>query len=376
MENNKKKKEEIVVPVKRKRGRPRLNRSPKKPHTPKKRGRKPKNKNDKKKSLNVIKRKRGRKPKDRVYLLTNKQKIALLDNNLHQDSMVIHLPISVGQMECDITNMNNNNNTYIEKTILEYTPDISTPQPYDPPDTNYKLNSNEKYDYKKNNIILEKPNLNFNTKDIKYNLYENKKLVQISIKQSVINQTNSNVESQHINTNYCCWWCCHRFNDNPIGIPIKYVDNKFNVYGNFCSFNCALTYNFYSDSANKWDRSSLLHLLYKKFYGLKESNIAYAPEREFLKIFGGHMNIDEFRNVQIQDSTYKVTYPPITSIIAQLEETKIINNGNHIKSKNVVIPIDDIRIQKASNQLKLKRSKPMVEKNTLEQCMQLQTTKK
>ena len=376
MENNKKKKEEIVVPVKRKRGRPRLNRSPKKPHTPKKRGRKPKNKNDKKKSLNVIKRKRGRKPKDRVYLLTNKQKIALLDNNLHQDSMVIHLPISVGQMECDITNMNNNNNTYIEKTILEYTPDISTPQPYDPPDTNYKLNGNEKYDYKKNNIILEKPNLNFNTKDIKYNLYENEKLVQISIKQSDINQTNSNVESQHINTNYCCWWCCHTFSNNPIGIPINYVDNKFNVYGNFCSFNCALTYNFYSDSVNKWDRSSLLHLLYKKFYGLKESNIAYAPEREFLKIFGGHMNIDEFRNVQIQDSTYKVTYPPITSIIAQLEETKIINNGNHIKSKNVVIPIDDIRIQKASNQLKLKRSKPMVEKNTLEQCMQLQTTKK
>ena len=218
--------------------------------------------------------------------------------------------------------------------------------------------------------------MNFNTKDIKYNLYENEKLVQVSIKQSDINQTNSNVESQLINTNYCCWWCCHTFSNNPIGIPINYVDNKFNVYGNFCSFNCALTYNFYTDSVNKWDRSSLLHLLYKKFYGLKESNIAYAPEREFLKIFGGHMNIDEFRNAKLQDSAYKVTYPPITSIIAQLEETKIINNGSHIKSKNVIIPVDDIRIQKASNQLKLKRSKPMVEKNTLEQCMQLQTTKK
>ena len=353
MENNTNKKQEIVVPVKRKRGRPRLNRSPKKPRTPKK---------------------RGRKPKDRVYLLTNKQKIALLDNNLHQDSMVIHLPISVGQMECDITNMNDNN-SYMEKTMLEYTPDISTPQPYDPPDTNYKLtsscNGNEK-----NDIILKKSHPNFNNKDIKYNLYENKKLVKVSIKKSDINQTNENVDGQFINTNHCCWWCCHRFTNNPIGIPIKYVDNQFNVYGNFCSFNCALTYNFYSDSANKWDRSSLLHLLYKKFYGLKESSIAYAPEREFLKMFGGYMTIDEFRNSKTQDSTYKVTYPPITSIIAQLEETKIVNNGNNIKSKNVIIPVDDIRIQKASNQLKLKRSKPMVEKNTLEQCMQLQTTKK
>ena len=219
--------------------------------------------------------------------------------------MVIHLPISVGQMECDITNMTKNNSC-IEKTMLEYTPDISTPQPYDPPDTNYKLTDDGN---EKNDVILKK--LNYNNTDINYNLYENGNLVQVSIKQSDINQTNLNVESQFINTNYCCWWCCHAFGNKPIGIPIKYVDNKFNVYGNFCSFNCALTYNFYSDSVNKWDRSSLLHLLYKKFYNLKESNIVYAPEREFLKIFGGHMNIDEFRNVQTQDSTYKVTYPPI-----------------------------------------------------------------
>ena len=90
-----------------------------------------------------------------------------------------------------------------------------------------------------------------------------------------------------------------------------------------------------------------------------------APPRQLLKTFGGYLSIEDFRkNCQKQDKIYKILMPPMISIIPQIEEN--INIGNIDKT----IPIDQHKIRRADINLKLKRSKPILNPNrTLESYM-------
>ena len=55
--------------------------------------------------------------------------------------------------------------------------------------------------------------------------------------------------------------------------------------------------------------------------------LEYAPNRECLKDFGGYLTIEEFRQKSSYIS-YNINYPPMLSIIPQMEETKIIKETN------------------------------------------------
>ena len=72
---------------------------------------------------------------------------------------------------------------------------------------------------------------------------------------------------------------------------------------------------------------------------------------------------------------YEVVYPPMLSIIPQLEETEIYAESNKLREPSEQIPVDDDRIERARDKLKLKRAKPLREKNTLEHCMNLTRTR-
>ena len=74
----------------------------------------------------------------------------------------------------------------------------------------------------------------------------------------------------------------------------KYISNTFYLYGCFCSPECAAAYNFNQYSSDEvWEYTRLLNLLYKDLY---KEKIKLAPPRNSLDIFGGHMNIQEFRS--------------------------------------------------------------------------------
>ena len=140
-----------------------------------------------------------------------------------------------------------------------------------------------------------------------------------------------------LETNIHCFWCKHSFNNPPIGCPIQYVSSKltknyyseitkdtYTIRGNitpynekniksadtditlnnkhyyvtdgiFCSFNCCLAFikdNWY----NKLYSNSeiLLNQIYNKLFDNK-NKIIKAPSWRILKIFGGDINIEEFR---------------------------------------------------------------------------------
>lgn len=146
------------------------------------------------------------------------------------------------------------------------------------------------------------------------------------------------------NTDVCCWWCCHKFDTVPIGMPLSYNENvkKFRVKGVFCSFSCMMAYKC---DKPKIMNDYLIKLLYKKITGeLSLSNtILVAPPRESLKIFGGKLTIDEFRNMSNEKKVLKMIEYPMFVSRDYIEEIDIKN----VKSANAKL-FNDI-IDKSAN---------------------------
>jgi hypothetical protein len=149
-----------------------------------------------------------------------------------------------------------------------------------------------------------------------------------------------------LKTNVCCWWCCHKFDSIPLGIPKKYDSSgdEFQVTGCFCSIECV--YSYVLD--NKYNYSKVypidIKFMYKKISGdenFKMSDtLRKAPPRQILKMFGGKLSIDEFRK-----SNYKISvlHAPLTSSFLTCET---------IEYKGIKKPVEFIK-----NDLDIRRKK-------------------
>jgi hypothetical protein len=308
----------------------------------KKRGRKPKEKSDDTcEVLEVIPKKRGRKPKKEVV---SDKKIYNVNT---EDNIILHLPINSDEIN-----------------------EIS-PKPYeDDKIVSSKLSDENRIYLSISNII---PKDQCNSENMDEILEEFNKQ-----RKQEINYTNIGTDKYSylfldyleynkkktwpLSTNIDCLWCCHEFDKEPYGIPIKREKDSIIMFGNFCCPQCAAAYNF--DGNNKseeiWERYSLMNMLYSK-----KEPIKIALPRLALKKFGGPFTIEEWRkNNGTKD--FKVVMPPIISIIPTLEEITI-NSDNSLFNG-----ISNEFIQKTSNDLRLKRNKPLPnQNNTLESCMNL-----
>jgi hypothetical protein len=166
-----------------------------------------------------------------------------------------------------------------------------------------------------------------------------------------------------------CFWCCHTFIGHKFVSPISYETYK-NIYtceGNFCSPECSLAY-LYSEpttsDGTRWNRHILLNNLYSKLY--PNSQISPAPPRSMLRMFGGPLDIEQYRK-------YIITTNDI--ILSELPPIRMV-----FPSMNIQGPLRDIKkyvslsndiVEKASESLRLKRSKPVhINMPTLDMCIQ------
>jgi len=163
---------------------------------------------------------------------------------------------------------------------------------------------------------------------VKYNTKESENFnKEKSIKRLRVVTTLKNVIKDSTfpeKTNICCWWCCHRFDTCPCTLPIDYDSNrkKYTFIGIFCSWNCTKSYNLNSISNKKFERSELITLLIKQMYGISNAiGIKSAPPRECLKMFGGYMGIEDFRDdfsfvnaYNINLVKFNYVYPEVTEI--------------------------------------------------------------
>jgi hypothetical protein len=211
------------------------------------------------------------------------------------------------------------------------------------------------------------------------------KMTKSSVEKCLLSMDEANKnKSWPSNVHIHCWWCCHPFDNPPCSIPYEFKDETYHVYGIFCSPECAAAYNFTDvhGVSDMWERYSLLNMLYRRLYDNRCYKIKLAPPRQALKIFGGHLSIDEYRaNFNNQTHSYRIIMPPMVSIIPVQELSSIDKGFTSKQDKNIMNSRDnDITSIDSLNQpnttLRLKRNKPFVAtKNTLEKCMNLKIVK-
>jgi hypothetical protein len=88
-------------------------------------------------------------------------------------------------------------------------------------------------------------------------------------------------------------------------------------------------------------------------------------------MFGGHMEIDEFRRFFHSNKLVNVNFPPMTSLTQQIEEV----NEHEVNNDFKYIPLDQDRIEKYKAKVLFRRTRPQVNnKNSLESTMNLKYT--
>lgn len=155
-----------------------------------------------------------------------------------------------------------------------------------------------------------------------------------------------------------CFWDCHEFRGQPCVLPILIEEEIWRVYGNFCCPECAAAYLFNQrlDSHTQWERFALLNRLYSK-----SAPIHIAPPQPTLRLFGGPLDILEYRAILAEKSIrVDVVAPPMISVI-QVLDTKPIDSYDACL-KNTFIPWEMDRMNRPGAQgLRLRRTKPIVQ---------------
>ena len=272
----------------------------------KKRGRKPKMV-IKEKIIDKIPKKRGRKPTGKIIELNKNYE----DDISFNDCMIAHLKLDIKQINKIISDdvkydiIDNFNTTNVEtehnltKIVFDDIIDIS-----------------KGIRNKHSNYINE-----INSK---------RKIIKSKI-EFLDKENNKWKESSDI----ACWWCCHKFNTTPLGLPNYFTKEKFYVYGCFCSLNCAYAYNLELNDYKIWDRQTLLYYLKSIIFTDNEFILKPAPPRQVLKLFGGYMDIEIYReNFFIVSKEYMYYLPPLISIIGTIEENNLKNDISNMLSNN------------------------------------------
>ena len=274
-------------------------------------------------TLKVVAKKRGRKPKGGKII---QQTVTNNNNKETKSNIILHLKCS--SKELQINTMDSNVESFNFTTCKN--------------ELTYELIDSNDIQVKQNNFINETAN-NFNTnnsiinnyydEEIKYEKesYANK---EYDIKD-VWKKLKILEHNLHINNisdkNSACFWCTYEFDNPPIYIPKHYIKESYNVYGCFCSPECATAYLMEEniDSSSKFERYYLLNNVYAKIYNYTK-NIKPAPNPYYmLEKYYGNLNIQEYRALLRNERLFLVVDKPLTRILPELHEENddfIINN--------------------------------------------------
>jgi hypothetical protein len=179
-------------------------------------------------------------------------------------------------------------------------------------------------------------------------------------------------------TEIVCFWDCHPFSTPPVCIPSHIVDDEWRVYGNFCSPECAVAYLFKEriDSHVQWERYALLNSLYvddAKIPVESPSGIRPAPPKEILRMFGGSMDIAEYRKI-LHEKVLRIDVltPPMVSIIQTMDTKPIDFYDQNLKNVFIRNDIQHKYNAPGAQGLRLRRNKPVKSReSTIDWAMQI-----
>lgn len=151
------------------------------------------------------------------------------------------------------------------------------------------------------------------------------------------------------NKKSACFWCTCDFDNQPVYIPKYFVKESYNVYGCFCTPECATAslMDENIDSSVKFERFHLLNHIYSKIYDYSK-NIKPAPNPYYtLDKYYGNLTIQEYRTLLRKDRLFLVVDKPLTRVLPELHE----DNDDFIIN-NKVIPSNTYQVKRKSQKNK------------------------
>lgn len=283
---------------------------------PKKRGRKPKAKsiNEKTKVKKPTGKKRGRKPKGGKIIVKTEQKEPEVYSNTQ--NIILHL-------KCSSKNLNQNNS--ICNNNLNYDPTLSKPTAFNIQNNTKTTNLNFQQYQSNNNNNENNNSFNYKIPNKNKQNEKNEKEQKINIKSiweklDILkkNLKNNNVSDKRSN----CFWCTCKFDNPTIYIPNKYTKDIYEVYGCFCSPECACAYlkKENIDNSTLWERYAMLNNIYGKIYNYTK-NIKPAPSPYYtLDKYYGNLTIQEYRKLFKSERLLMIVDKPMTKVLPELYE--------------------------------------------------------
>lgn len=291
----------------------------------------------------LVGKKRGRKPREKVYSVTSSDVGTKCEE---QENIILHLPITSADLLEDSVPEHSS-----DPLRYDPTPPMNEPSPYSPNLPGSYLS--EKQDNPSVGSVDASPRQD----EPQHQSGRCEQFVDAKSGKTVTNLLqNVNVNDPYESTDICCWWDSESFSTTPCAIPLSRDKDGYQMHGVFCSHNCACAYLFNEPEVKDkiWSSYSLLNTICKRIYGSDFKKVQMAPPRQALKKFGGHLGIQAFREAARMNSTaFKLLLPPMTMVIPQVEAVPI-------KSEHAEIPVNKNKMAAASESLKLKRTKPLV----------------
>ena len=112
-----------------------------------------------------------------------------------------------------------------------------------------------------------------------------------------------------------CFWCTGEFSSVPVYIPKTRTSSEVDVYGNFCSPECAASFLFNEnnlDESTKFERYHLLCSLYADPTECEHIKLAPSPYY-LLDRFMGDLSCEEYREIHKLKSNVLVVDKPLTA---------------------------------------------------------------
>ena len=269
-------------------------------------------------------KKRGRKPKGGKII----QQVVSLDNNKEiKPNVILHLKCSIKDLQSN-TLLGNDIQSYNFSNVSQLSFDILN-------ENNSK--KTEQYSTRKETIIEE---------DNDYDEDEVKSTKENDIRDiwKKLNILEHNLHTNNIcDKKSACFWCTCEFDNPPVYIPKHYIKNAYDVYGCFCSPECATAHLMeeHIDSSSKFERYHLMNNIYAKIYDYKK-NIKPAPNPYYmLDKYYGNLTIQEYRALLRNERLFLVVDKPLTRVLPELHE----DNDDFIIN-NKIIPSNTYQIKK------------------------------
>ena len=290
----------------------------------KKRGRKPKKVTEEDKKEVKIPKKRGRKPKGGKII--EKKKSIVEENNV--------LPNIILHLKCK-------SKDNVNISDFKYNPQLEVPE-------SYNIDSNNKMESLNYEVINKQNNNNaeYNKEEptTTENNVVNEENETVSYKELwfKLKELQNNLHINNCNKKSACFWCTYNFDNPPIYIPKHYINKSYEVYGCFCSPECAVSFlmNENIDSSIRFERYHLLNYIYGEIYNYTR-NIKPAPNPYYLlDKFQGNLSINEYRNLNANDSLLLIVNKPLTRIMPELHEDNVLSSSktadnNYALKRNV-----------------------------------------